>query len=491
MSKLTDSDKAWLLSFDSGRNFYNAKMKNSTVTEKTYTRWLKKYSDELGKTPDELLLLKPNVVEVAMMIQKGVTAINPHEADKVLENYLANDELTQSVKIQILTTVKSFYSSNLRDLAKVTGKSIEAPERKQRSPSVEDCVKLESKMTNARNIFLLWFLESSPVRVGTLQKLTWKDLKPLNDKDVPYWIYVKADRLKGQGKKRYKGAKHVGFLHSYTAQKLEEYKKELKAKGIEYNENSPIFMSYHSNPNGASKGSKMVNFNDAFTDASILAFADDITKHFSPHDFRDVLSTVLENPKVKVNPNLAKPLLSHKAVGIEASYASHESTEDKPNPEQLEVFKMCLPFLIPETIGELKAEVNEQKAENQEQQKAIDAMQVEHKKDMDEVKARFDQLLADLKSGAKTMPTKNGDLRLRLYVATDEEGNEIPEENLTEEVKAILKKRNEQELTKHEKAVMNGLKEEENFIEINENEYSEDMKDILKKGKKLTKKNQQ
>jgi hypothetical protein len=35
------------------------------------------------------------VVEVAMMIQKGKTAINPNEADKVLENYLANDEITQ------------------------------------------------------------------------------------------------------------------------------------------------------------------------------------------------------------------------------------------------------------------------------------------------------------------------------------------------------------------------------------------------------------
>lgn len=308
MSKLTDSDKAWLLSFESGRTFYTEKMKNSVVTEKTYTRWLKIYSDALGKNLDELLLLKPNVVEVAMMIQKGLTAINPHEADKVLMDYLSNDGITPSNKILILTTVRSFYSANLRDLAKITGKSIEAPERKQRTPTVDDCVKLEFRMTNARNTFLLLFLESCPTRVGTLKQLTWKDLKPLNDAQVPYWIYVKADRLKGHGKGRYKKAKHVGFLHYYAVQKLEEYKKELEKMGIKYDENSPIFMSYHSNPNGACKGSKMVNFNDAFTDASILAFGDDIKKHFSPHDFRDIISTVLENPKVKANPNLAKPL---------------------------------------------------------------------------------------------------------------------------------------------------------------------------------------
>jgi len=93
-------------------------MKNSEVTEKTYTRLLKKYCDDLKKSPDELLLLKPNVVEVAMMIQKGRTAINPNEADRVLMNYVANDEITQDNKIQMITTVKSFYSSNLRDLAR-------------------------------------------------------------------------------------------------------------------------------------------------------------------------------------------------------------------------------------------------------------------------------------------------------------------------------------------------------------------------------------
>ena len=183
---------------------------------------------------------------------------------------------------------------------------------------------------------------------------------------------MKADRLKGHGKGRYKKAKHIGFLHSYAVQKLEAYKQELKEMKISYTEESPIFMAYHTNPHGSKKGSKMVNFNDAFTDASILAFGDDATKHFSPHDFRDVLSTVLEHPKVKANTNLAKPLTSHKPLGVEASYASHESTEDKPNAELLELFKMCLPFLIPETVGELKAELDEtRKQSNRKTKKSL------------------------------------------------------------------------------------------------------------------------
>ena len=83
------------------------------------------------------------------MIMKGNTAINPNEADSVIENYLSNDDITQSNKLVILNTVRSFISANLRDLAKQTGKSIEAPERKQRTPTIDDCVKLESKMQNA------------------------------------------------------------------------------------------------------------------------------------------------------------------------------------------------------------------------------------------------------------------------------------------------------------------------------------------------------
>ena len=85
-------------------------------------------------------------------------------------------------------------------------------------------------MTTQRDKFMLWFLVSCPVRAGTLRKLVWKDLKPLDDAEVPYWINVKSDRLKGQGKGKYKGAKHVGFLHYYAAQKLKAYKLGLKQK---------------------------------------------------------------------------------------------------------------------------------------------------------------------------------------------------------------------------------------------------------------------
>ena len=121
-------------------------------------------------------------------------------------------------------------------------------------------------------------------------------MKPLNDKDVPYWLRVEAKRLKGSGKGKYKKAKHVGFLHYYAVQKLEAYKQELKEKGIEYNDNTPLFVSYKTTPQGT-KGDTMTNIFSIFVDASDKAFKGE--KRFSPQDMRDVISTVLRD-KIKM-----------------------------------------------------------------------------------------------------------------------------------------------------------------------------------------------
>ena len=172
--------------FVSGQNFYNKKLKNSKDTETLYTYRLKNYCDSIGKNPDELIALKLEG------LQNPATE-KEFQAEELLENYLDNCGLTPNAKLGIVTAIKSFYGSTRgRDLVKDVGENIEVPEAKKRTPTVEDCVKLENAMTYRRDKFLVWFLESCPVRKGTLRKLIWKDLKPLNDKDVPYWISIES-----------------------------------------------------------------------------------------------------------------------------------------------------------------------------------------------------------------------------------------------------------------------------------------------------------
>lgn len=340
MSK--EANRTWLLSYISGQNFYNKKLKNSPYTELEYTRRLKRYCVAVKKTPEELITLKLEG------LQHPATE-KEFQAETLLETYLQSDSITPSAKIGLLIAVKSFYSATRgRDLAPDVGSEFEAPESKKRTPTLQDVIELEEAMTTQRDKFMVWFLVSCPVRAGTLRKLVWRDLKPLNDAEVPYWINVKSDRLKGQGKGKYKGTKHVGFLHYYAAQKLEAYKQELKQRNIEFNEDSPLFMAYNNNPWGSIKGGPLATTHNIFDRASQIAWGDLSKKRYSVHDFRDVLSTVLEKPQVKANANLAKPLTSHKPTGIEATYANHQDTEDKPNEDYLTLFKMCLPFLVPQ-----------------------------------------------------------------------------------------------------------------------------------------------
>jgi hypothetical protein len=373
MSKMTDANKAWLLSFVSGQNFYDKKCKSSKDTETNYIGRIASYCFNVSKNPDELIALKLEGLQ-------NPASTKEFQAEELLENFLRQPtylkpdkegnkieaEFTENTKKGLLAAVKSFYDSTRgRSLVPDVGDFIEIPEAKKNTPKVEDCLKLEEAMNTDRDKFLVWFLVSCPVRKGTLRQLRFNDLKPLNDTDVPYWLRIDAKRLKGSGKGKYKKAKHIGFLHYYAVQKLEAYKAELKTKGIIYNEDSPLFMSYKSTKLGSKKGGTLTNIFAIFTDASEKAFKDLTKKRFSPHDFRDILSTVLMNPKVKANTNLTKPLTSHVPTGIEATYENPDDNEDTPNNDLLTVFKSCIPFLVPETIPELKIELNQQKAENQ------------------------------------------------------------------------------------------------------------------------------
>jgi len=377
MSRMTDANKEWLLSFVSGKNFYDKKMKNSEVTEHLYTSRLKQYCDNVSKDPDELIQLKLEGLQ-------NPATIKEFQAEELLENFLRQDKyfcvdedgrkvyrkLTDNVKLGMLVAIKSFYESTRgRKLVDDTGDFIEKPEPKKRTPTVQDCLELEQAMKTARDKFLVWFLESCPVRKGTLKQSLFGDLKHLDDKDVPYWLRIEAKRLKGQGKNKYRKAQHIGFLHYYATQKFEAYKEELKAKGILFNDDTPLFLSYKSTPSGSRKGLGMVEFFVIFRDASEAAWRDLSKKRFSPQDFRDVISTVLRD-KVKVTSNLTKPLTSHVPTGIEAVYEG-SNDEDTPNDDLLKVFKTCLPFLVPETVPELKAEFNQKTDELKEQMNSL------------------------------------------------------------------------------------------------------------------------
>jgi integrase len=270
---MTESLEQWLLSFESGKTWLQKL--NSPETKRVYVSSLKKYCIAVKKTPDSLIALKVQGL-------KHTGDSKEFQAEKLLENYLFSVKLTDSIKEQIKASVMSFYKNNWRALNNQTAQNIGKPTPKQRTPTSKDLEKLESKMTSQRDRALIWFLASSGVRVGTLNKLTWQDLKPTQDSEIPYKMIIEAERLKGHGKGRYKGLKQICFIHRLAAGKLEEYKIEAKTKGYNFKLQDPIFIRYSNE--GKIQAMKNALMDKVFTVASLTLWNDLEKKRFSPQD---------------------------------------------------------------------------------------------------------------------------------------------------------------------------------------------------------------
>jgi len=352
---MTDDLTAWILNFVSGQKWYGKL--NSDETKRIYLKNLKNYCDAVNKNPDQLIQLK-------MEGLKHVGEDSEFQAETLLETYLSTAKLTNDVKVGLKTSVISFYKHNRRHLEPDTASNIERGESKKRCPKIEDILDLENAMTTQRDKALLWFIASAPLRLSSISKLQWNDLKPIDDKDVPYYMLIEAERLKGSGKGKYKGVKQVGFLHSLAVQKLESYKKELQRKGYTINADSPIFIAYRQK--GKVKDFSPWSIEGMFTDASLNAWHDLEKKRFSPHDLRDFVQSQLEN--AGINVNIIKPMLAHKPKGVDQHYSEHDIKDF------LEKFKTALPYLLPQSVEKLKAETDKDQKRITELEKQLNDM---------------------------------------------------------------------------------------------------------------------
>ncbi len=384
LSKMTDANEAWLLSFECGKKWFNTI--TAPRTKEMYSRDLKRYCDAVNKNPTEILALTVDGL-------RNVATEKEFQAEDLLDNYLYNtpdEEVTVHIKISTLCAVKSFYKANWRELNNNVGKNLSVPEPEKRTPKMQDIIEMEEAMAYQRDKAILWFLESTPVRHTTLVNLYWRDLKPTSEilneirneahgqgkrtveedeklaKLVPYYIVLGAERLKGAGKGKYKGVKHIGFLHHYAVEKLEKYKLEIKKFNLEVTPDSPIFFALANNRFNKGKGDRLRGLSYIFSNACSMAWTDE-NKRFSPQDFRDFLQGALE--KVEVNKNLISPLISHKVKGIDQHYSNHDIDEF------LQVFVKALPLLVPQTVEEVKAE---SEAKFSKQEKSITQLEYEN-----------------------------------------------------------------------------------------------------------------
>jgi len=253
---MTDSLVQWILQYETGRAWYNKLL--SEVTKCIYLQRFKRYCDAVEKNPDELIDLKVEGL-------KSINTSKEFQAENLFETFLATSALTPNMKDSVKNAVLSFYAKNRRRLEPDTAENIQVPEPKKRCPKTQDLVELENAFTTLRDKALLWFVASAPFRLTSITRLKWSDLKPTNDREIPYCMVIEGARLKGSGQGKYKGIRQVCFLHYLASKKLEAYKMELARKGYHITEDDPIFIPYRKEgkPTAFSPFSIEANFGEA------------------------------------------------------------------------------------------------------------------------------------------------------------------------------------------------------------------------------------
>ena len=216
--------KLWIESFPSGLKWINALPSKNTKIQ--YATYLKLYCDAVQKNPEELIALKVEGL-------KAVATEKEFQAEDLLETFFINSKLKPNAKLSMKNAVFSFYKWNRRALEKTTANNVKTalPSAKTRTPTLEDIQALEDNVSNQRDKAIIRFISSTALRVGSLSKLTWLDLKETGNSEVPFKLEVEAGRLKGSGVGKYKGIKHICFVNKWAVEKLEEYKKEAHLKG--------------------------------------------------------------------------------------------------------------------------------------------------------------------------------------------------------------------------------------------------------------------
>lgn len=274
--------------------------------------WL--YCNFTNKTPDELLELK-----------KSTT----HEAELLLDNFIATADLPNSVKVNVVIAVKSFYKHNYLDLARASGQISLVKVHPYRLHTKEELYKIYRAAQNPRDRALITFVWSTAIARDSLTKIKWKNLEPnWRTQEIPH-IALSSDMIKGHGIGKYKGVEQHTFLTPEAKRDLIEYEQWLaNVKGVTSKPDDPIFRQTHSPYK-------------AITIKVLNKIAEKLSKlsgvKFIWHDGRRYVETALE--EIKIHPNWARKIRGRKVRGEEAPYS-------RPAIEQLrKAYAQAVPLL--------------------------------------------------------------------------------------------------------------------------------------------------
>jgi hypothetical protein len=269
-----------------------------------------------GKEPPELLKLKDDRASV--------------EAEKLLDDFVAAEmPLTNAVKFQCTTAVKSFFKHNYKDLARASGAMTLEKVKPTHKPRKDELRKLWNWCLNPRDKALITFVNSTAVAKETLSKLQWKHLEDNWETVELPCINIPSELLKGHGIGRYKGVKQITFLTPEAKRDLINYKEWTEQKmNRKFTSEDYIFLETFApyKPMGYGRLGTLI-YNLSKTTGI----------PFSWHDARRYVETALE--ETNIHPNWARKIRGRKVKGEESPYS-------QPAIEQLRAkYREAVPLL--------------------------------------------------------------------------------------------------------------------------------------------------
>lgn len=277
------------------------------------------FCDWAKLTPKQLLALKDDPASL--------------KAEKLLDQFVADEDfdIPNSVRWNVVNSVRGFFSANYKDLAKRAGKMDLEKVRPYRKPTKEDLRKLYDACYNPRDRSVLVSMpNSTSIAKETLVHLKWKHIEEgWENIEVPH-ISLPPELIKGHGRGKYKGVRQETFLTPEAKEDLLKYKEWMeRVKGVKFTRESNVYFTLQ-------KPYKPLNYE------GLGKIALDIAKRagieYSLHDARRYVQTALE--EAKISSNWARKIRGRKVRGEEAPYS-------KPEIEKLRAaFKEALPYLM-------------------------------------------------------------------------------------------------------------------------------------------------
>ena len=270
-----------------------------------------------NKTPTELLALKDDP--------------RSKDAEILLDTFVSDEDsdFTNSVKVTMVTAVKSFFRHNYADLAKASGAIQLEKVRPTNKPSKESLRKLWSWALNPRDKALITFVNSTALAKETLTNLRWSHLEENWESQELPCLNVPNELLKGHARGKYKGVRQITFLTPEAKRDLLTYREWIEQKlGRKVTPEDNIWRSVEA---------PYDPLHYVALGKAIWQLKKNAGGTFSLHDARRYVNTALE--EINISQNWARKIRGRKVRGEEAPYS-------QPALEQLRAkFKEAVPIL--------------------------------------------------------------------------------------------------------------------------------------------------